>query len=639
MVTPSITNRLWNSKIRQFLNQGKAQKALLLFRQMKQSGTQPDNFTFLFIFKACAILSNVTQTLLFHTHVAKSPFLTDSFVQTSLLHVYAKSDRLDLAYQVFAQMPKRDVASWNAMLVGFVQTGDFDTAFDIFREMRVGGALPDSVTIMGLSQAVSEVKNLELAKGVHSFGIRVGVDSDVSVANTWMSLYAKCGDLEFAESIFNGIEACLRSVISWNSMIASYSKFEKYVDALNSYKLMLHDGYKPDISTIISLLSSFVQPEAVFQGMLIHSQAIKYGFCLDVCVANTLVSMYSKCGVIDSARCLFDGMHDRTAVSWSVLIAGYARNGNVDEVLALFNAMEAADEKPNLVAMLSIISGCGQAGILELGKWMDAYADSNGLKDNAVVCNALIDMYAKCGSMPDAQEIFYAMSNRTIVSWTAMIAGYALNGLFGEALDHFYQMLKVGLKPNHVTFLAVLQACSHAGFLEKGRECFNMMTNVYKINPGLDHYSCMVDLLGRRGKLKEAMELIEAMSVKPDAAIWGTLLNACKIHCNIAIGEYAAHHLFKLEPHKAVPYVEMANLYASARRWDGFRRIRTMMHFNRVRKNPGQSFVVMNGKSHAFTVDDRGHHEHKLIYEALDALMIHLKKAPYDIMMEFLNMN
>lgn len=587
----------WNSCIREAVNQGNAHKALTLFCQMKQNGMEPNNWTFPFIVKACAKLSNLKYSQLIHTHVVKSPFGSNIFVQTAMVDMYAKCNQLDDAYNLFVRMPVRDIASWNAMIVGIAQSGFLDRVLSLFHEMRFEGIQPDSVTIMGLTQAVLHVNSLKLVKALHSFGIRIGINADVSVANTWISAYAKCSDLRLAELVFDEIDMDMRTVVSWNSMIAGYANFEKLFDAVTSYKCMLLDGFRPDASTIVSLLSSCVQPDALFQGMQIHSHGIQLGCDLNIYVVNTLVSMYSKCGDVDSARCLFDSMSNRTCVSWTAIISGYAEKGDMDEALALFFTMEEAGDKPDLVTILSLISGCGQTGALELGKWIDNYSISKGLKANVIVCNAFIDMYVKCGSINDARDLFFTMPERSVVSWTTMIAGCALNGEFEEALNLFSLMVELGMKPNHITFLHVLQACTHGGLIDKGCECFDMMTRKYNINPGLDHYSCMVDLLGRNGKLKEALELIQHMPIKPDAGIWGALLGACKVHRNIEIGEYVSRRLFELEPHVAVPYVEMANLYASAGRWDGVAEIRTMMKSYKVRKFPGQSLIQVNRKT------------------------------------------
>ncbi|XP_022724668.1 pentatricopeptide repeat-containing protein At4g19191, mitochondrial isoform X2 [Durio zibethinus] len=545
-----LTVKLWNSRIKEAVNQNSAHKALLLFRQMKQKGLEPNNLTFPFIAKACAKISNLKYSQTLHNQILKSPFGSDIFVQTALVDMYIKCDQVDYACKTFERMPERDLAAWNAMLIGFAKLGFLDKLLSLFGGMTFAGIHPDSVTVVGLSLGVLSTRNLELVKGIHSFGIQIGVAVDVTVANTWIAVYAKCGDLASAKKVFDEIDA-VRTVISWNSMIAGYAHFENFANAFDLYRRMLVDGIKPDASSIVSLISSCVQPEALFQGMQIHSHGIQLG--------------------------------------------------------------------------------CGKTGSLELGKCIDSYAKSKGFKEDAMVCNALIDMYSKCGSICEAREVFRTMPERTIVSWTTMISGCAVNGEFEVALDLFHQMRGLGFKPNQITFLAVLQACTHAGFLDKGWEFFNMMTTEYDIYPGLDHYSCMADLLGRKGKLIVALEFILNMPIKPDAGIWSALLSACKVHHNVEIGKHVASRLFEMEPQVAAPYVEMANIYASTGNWDEVAMIRLLMKHNNVSKSPGQSLVQVNGKTHRFTVEDRSHPEGVLIYALLDYLALQLKDDRYPL--------
>ncbi|KAF9599687.1 hypothetical protein IFM89_001633 [Coptis chinensis] len=523
-------------------------------------------------------------------------------------------------------MPERDVASWNVMIMGVAQMGCVDKVLGLFMGMRLADIKPDSISVIGLIMSSSSAMNLTMVRAVHCFGIRMGSYADVSVGNTCISAYAKCDDLCSAERVFYEIPIGLKTVISWNSMISGYAHREKFTEAVLLYRKMCCEGVRPDLSTILSLLSSIVHPEMLIQGKLIHCHGIKLGCDSDVSVVNTLISMYSKCEEIDRARFLFNSMGERSCVSWTAMIGGYAEKGDVDEAFNLFNAMEATTEKPDLVTVVALLSACGQTGSIDLGRWINRYAISNGFGNSIMVCNALIDMYSKCGSMIDAREIFLSMPERTVVSWTTMIAGYALNGKFEKALCLFYQMVESGSKPNHVTFLAVLQACIHGGILEKGLECFALMTEVYKISPTLEHYACMADLFGRKGKLKEAFQFIKDMPMEPDAGVWGALLGACKIHNAIEIAECVADHLLRLEPKTAVSYVTMANIYAAEGEWKDVAKVRAMMKGNKVRKSPGQSLVQANGKIHSFTVEDRSHPEGLLIYDVLDNLALQLKK-------------
>lgn len=547
------------------------------------------------------------------------------YLQTALIDMYVKCGDVNCAHVVFEEMSNRDVASWNAILLGFSKLGIIDHVSWLFNRMRRDGIMPDAVTVMGLTQLLSGLNKGRLLRAVHCLDMKCGIGGDVSVANTWISGYAKCGDLSSAEMIFSSISKNALSVVSWNAMIAGCACFEESEKAIGIYLRMISDGYRPDLVTFLNLLSAFAQPKYVSHGMLVHSLAVKMGFDVNVALLNTLIHMYSRCGDLDSARSIFNRMDERTCCSWTVMIGGYSEKGDLDEVLSLFHKMEAANKKPDVVTVIYLLAACGKVGALDVGKWIDDCIISKGLQNNVMVCNALLDMYMKCGSIGDAQKLFQMMSGKNVVSWTTMIAGFALNGKYQEALDYFNQMLKLGLTPNHVTFLAVLQACTHAGSLQKGWEMFDMMVKTYGINPGLDHYACMTDLLGRGGKLKEALEFIQEMPIIPDAGIWGTLLSACKIYRNKEIGEQVAFQLFQLEPQAAAPYVEMANIYASTKDWDGVTAMRQKMKNNQVMKSPGQSIVRVNGECCSFTVEDRFHSKGFPVFETLDSLVLQLR--------------
>lgn len=618
----------FNSSIREAVFQGLPQKALHLFREMKQNGVEPNSFTFPFVAKACAKISDLRNCQLIHAHFTKSPYNANLHGQTALIDMYVKCDKLDYAFSLFEEMSKRDITAWNATIMGFMQAGSVSKVVYLFDRMKSDGSVrPDSVTIIWLAQLASLEKDVRLLASVHCLGIKIGLGSDILVANTWISAYAKCQGTAMAEMVFEGIDLGCLTVVSWNSLISGFSYAGEGFRALIVYKRMLNGGFRPDLSTILNLLASFLKPEALYQGKLIHCHGIHLGCTSDISILNTLISMYSKCSDISSARNVFDSMvNNRTCVSWTAMIGGYAEVGDLNNTIALFREMEAEDdEKPDPVTVLHVILACGQVGDLETGRWIDEYALSKGFKNDVVICNALLDMYAKCGSINDAVELFSTMSEKTIVSWTTMIAGFALHGKSKKALNYFNSMLNSGLKPNHITFLSVLQACAHAGLLEEGEECFDMMTEVYKINASIDHYACIADLLGRRGELKEALQYIQNMPIEPDAGIWAALLNASKNHRNIDIGQYAACRLLELEPQTAAPYVEMANIYASVGRWDGVSLVRTKMKSNRVMKYPGESIIHVDGKIRIFRAEDRFHPEWSLISELLNVLALHLK--------------
>ncbi|XP_073006932.1 pentatricopeptide repeat-containing protein At4g19191, mitochondrial [Typha latifolia] len=620
----------WNSAIRAATDKGLHREAILIYRRMKQCGLQPDHLTFPFLLKSCARLPDASLAAVFHAHVVKSPFYPDVFVGTAMVDAYVKSRQLENARNLFEEIPNRDAAAWNCIIMGFSELGSLENVLGFFRLMRLDEMNPDSVTVVSLTRSCGYQKKLGLLRVVHCLAIQVGVTSDVSVANTLIAAYCKCEDLDGAELVFAEIPIEMRSVVSWNSMISGYAYVGRSKEVIDFFHQMVKDGLRPDVSTTVSLLSSFASSGSILEGMLVHSLAIKSGMDSDVSVLNTLISLYSKCGDVEAARDCFDKMAKRTCVSWTALISGYTQRGDIDEATNLFFAMEATGERPDAVTVVALLSACSQIGALELGRLMNRYALANGFAENILVGNALIDMYAKCGYIGEAQRLFDSMSERTIISWTAMIMGYAMNGDFIKALDLFTQMLDAGLKPNHVTFLAVLQACVHGGLLEKGWSYFHMMSEMYGIVPRLEHYASMIDLLGRQGRLNEALDFIKSMPLEPDSGVWGALLGACISRSETDIGEYVANRLFELEPQTAVSYVGMANIYAAKERWKGVAEIRTMMKQKKARKSPGQSTVHVDGQFHAFTSEDRFHPEGLHIYEVLDTLALQLKKADQD---------
>ncbi|GAV71737.1 PPR domain-containing protein/PPR_2 domain-containing protein, partial [Cephalotus follicularis] len=477
-------------------------KAISLFRKLKLKGLQPNNLTFPFIAKACAKLSNLKCSQLIHCHIEKSPFRPDIYVQTAIVDMYVKCNRLDEALKVFDRMPDRDVASWNVIILGFAQMGFTEKVLGIFREMRFGGIQPDSVTLMGLTEGMLQTKNLSLMKAIHSFGIRVGIDGDVSVANTWVAGYAKCGDLGLAELVFDGIEEGLRTVVSWNSMIAGYANFEKFFDGFTFYKRMLIDGLRPEVSTIVSLLSSCVQTGAPSHGRLIHCHGILSGCDLDVCFNNTLISMYSKCGDTDSARFVFDGMSERTCVSWTVMIRGYANKGDMDEALALFYAMKIAGEKPDLVTVQSLISVMGKKGKIRMAMWLFSEMRNSGCKPDSSVYNALITAHLHSKDKAKALE---------------------------KALGYFNKMKGMErCKPNIVTYNVLLRAFAQARNVDQVNALFKEMDESI-VSPDIYTYNGVMDAYGKNGMIRDMESVLSRMrsnKCKPDIISFNILIDS-----------------------------------------------------------------------------------------------------------------
>ncbi|KAJ7540626.1 hypothetical protein O6H91_10G023400 [Diphasiastrum complanatum] len=440
-------------------------------------------------------------------------------------------------------------------------------------------------------------------------------------------MYAKCGCTQDARELFNNMSD--RDVVSWNAMIAGYAQNGLGKEALALYEQMKQEGVQPDNVTFVLLLKACASLEVLEQGKRLHSDIIKRGFQLDVIVGNTLVDMYAKCGCTEDARELFNNMTERDVVSWNAMIAGYAQNGLGKEALALYEQMKQEGVQPDNVTCVLLLKACACLAALEQGKQIHADIIKRGFQSDVIVGSTLVDMYAKCGCTEDARELFNNMSERNVVSWTAMIAGYAQNGLGKEALALFEQMQREGTKPNEVTYICVLSACAQSRLVDEGRYVFYSMCKNHGVTPTMEHYACMVDLLGRAGCLVDAELFINKMPIQPGSVVWMSLLGAARNHGNVEIGRRAFDRVMKLEPKNAAPYVLLSNIYAAAGRKDELVKIRNEMKDAGVKNMPGCSWIEVDNQVHAFVVGDATHPQSKEILAELDRLVGLMKEAGY----------
>ncbi|GKC31618.1 pentatricopeptide repeat-containing protein [Tanacetum coccineum] len=350
----------------------------------------------------------------------------------------------------------------------------------------------------------------------------------------------------------------------------------------------------------------------------------------NVVVWNVMVDGYVRVGEIGKARMLFDEMVERSVVSWNSMVSGYAQNGFYMEALELFREMQMeGDVTPNYVSLMSVLPAISGLGALEIGKWVHFFAVRNGIKIDPMLGSALIDMYSKCGSIEEALQLFESLSQKNVITWNSIITGLAIHGRAKDALDHFTKMQESGISPNDVTYISVLTACSHAGLLYKGMSIFDQMFQTDGLKPRIEHYGCMVDLLGRAGQLQEAENLLLKMPGEPDDVVLKALLGACKKHGNIEIGERVAKRLLEIDPQDGAPYVALSNMYASLANWDGVTETRLKMKENDVKKDPGCSWIEVDGSIHEFVVADESHAKTKDIYMMLEEIKDRLSLAGY----------
>ncbi|KAJ7551523.1 hypothetical protein O6H91_06G018700 [Diphasiastrum complanatum] len=485
----------------------------------------------------------------------------------------------------------------------FCQEGPLKEALHIVELMVQKNLRAPINAYVGLLKGCIRRKALAEGKQVHALIVQSGLDSDIFLRRTLVDMYAKCGSVLDARKVFNTMPE--HNLYSWTAIISAYADHEQVEEAMNLFQQMQKAGIAPDKVAFVVVLKACARIAALEHGKQLHSDIIKSGFESEVVIGNALIDMYAKCGCLEQAsqvfnnmcerdvvswtamitgyakcgfikdaRNLFNNMNERDVVSWSAMIEGYAQNGLDKEALGLYEQMKKEGVKPNNVTCIVLLNACSKIAALEQGKQLHSQIIKSGFEMDVVVGSALVDMYAKCGCIEHARQVFNNMSERDVVSWTAMIEGYAQQGLGKEALTLLEQMQREGTKPNEVTYVSVLSACSHSGLVDEGCHLFNSMCKDYGVSPTMKHYACMVDLLGRAGRLADAEDFIKKMPIQADAVVWMTLLGAARNHGHVEIGRHAFDCVVKLESENAAAYVLLANIYAAAGRIDEVTKIR-----------------------------------------------------------------
>lgn len=539
------------------------------------------------LLQTCTKVASFSHGCQIHAHVVKSGLETDRFVGNSLLSLYFKlgSDLL-LTRRVFDGLFVKDVVSWTSMITGYVREGKSGDAIELFWDMLDLGIEPNGYTLSAVIKACSEIGNLLLGRCFHGVVIRHGFDSNHVIVSSLIDMYGRNYVSSDARQMFD--ELLEPDAICWTSVISAFTRNDLYEEALGFFYFMQR-AYRlsPDGFTFGTVLTACGNLGRLRQGEEVHAKVIAYGLSGDVVVESSLVDMYGKCGAVEKSQRIFDRMSKRNSVSWSALLAVYCQNGDFEKVVNLFREMKEVD----LYSFGTVIRACAGLAAVTQGKEVHCqYVRRGGWRD-VIVESALVDLYAKCGCIDFAYRIFVYMPARNLITWNSMIRGFAQNGRGGIAIQMFEEMIKEGIKPDYISFIGVLFACSHTGLVDQGRHYFALMTGEYGIKPGIEHYNCMVDLLGRAGLLEEAENLIENADCRNNSALWQVLLGACTTCTNSATAERIAKKMMELEPQHHLSYVLLANVYRAVGRWDDALKIRKLMKNRQVKKMPGQSWI------------------------------------------------
>ncbi|XP_015950647.1 pentatricopeptide repeat-containing protein At2g03880, mitochondrial [Arachis duranensis] len=617
----------WSSLISGYCRFGYESEAFDLFRCMRLEGQNPSQYTLGSLLRACSALGWIKSGTLIHGYVIKNGFKSNVYVVTGLVDMYAKCKYISEAEFLFKGLSfdKGNHVLWTTMVTGYAQNGDGFKAIEFFRYMRREGVDSNQFTFPSIVTACSAVSAHCFGEQVHGCIIRSGFGCNVYVQSALVDMYAKCGEFNSAKRVLETMEE--DDVVSWNSMIVGCARHGFEDEVLALFQKMHARNMKIDEYTFPSVLNCCVL--GLIDSKSVHCLIIKTGFENYKPVSNALVDMYAKTGKLSSAFSVFGRMLEKDVISWTSLVTGYAQNGLHEESLKTFCDMRIAGVSPDQFIFASILSVCAELTVLEFGKQVHADFIKSGLKSSLSVDNSLVTMYAKCGCLDHADTIFISMQVQDVITWTALIVGYAQNGKGRESLRIYDAMVSCGTKPDYITFIGLLFACSHAGLMEDGHIYFQQMNKVYGIKPGPEHYACMIDLFGRSGKLDKARDLLDKMDVEPDATVWKALLAACRVHGNLELGERAATNLFHLEPKNAMPYVMLSNMYSAAHKWDEVAKVRKLMKSKGIVKEPGCSWIEINGTVHTFISEDRGHPRVAEIYSKLDGVITRIKEAGY----------
>lgn len=629
---PEKNSVSWSAVIAGSVQNDRFAMGIELFNEMQKAGIAVSQSTYASVFRSCAGLSAYSLGTQLHGHAIKTEFHSDVIVGTATLDMYAKCDNVSEARKIFNSMPDRSLQSYNAMIVGYARSGQGLEALQLFMLLRKSGIGFDEITLSGALSACATIKGVMEGLQLQGLVVKSSFRSNICVTNAILDMYGKCGDVLGASRVFD--EMVRRDAVSWNAIIAAHGQNENKDDTLSCFISMLRSRMEPDEFTYGSVLRACAGRHSLNHGMEIHSRIIKSGMGMNLFIGGALVDMYTKCGMMAEAEKIHHRI-EHTMVSWNAIISGFSLLKQNEDAQRFFSRMLEIGAKPDNFTYATVLDTCANLATVGLGKQIHAQIIKHELQSDVYVTSTLVDMYAKCGNMQDSHLMFKKARKRDLVTWNAMISGYANYGLGEDALRIFDNMQLENVEPNHVTFVSVLRACGHIGHAEKGSYYFRTMVSDYGLEPQLEHYSCMVDIIGRSGQVDEALGLIQDMPFEPDDVIWRTLLSICKLHGDVQVAEIAANSIWQLDPQDSSTYVLLSNIYAEAGMWGEVSKMRKMMRYNGMKKEPGCSWIEVKDEVHAFFVGDKAHPRSKEVYDRLDLLVAEMMRVGYRPEIEF----
>uniref|UniRef100_A0A803L533 Pentatricopeptide repeat-containing protein n=2 Tax=Chenopodium quinoa TaxID=63459 RepID=A0A803L533_CHEQI len=649
----------WNALISGFTEGGFYSDAYLLFRRMLLGHVAPNYATLASILPVCATLDrDITHNLGRELHVyalKHCELQKDVFVVNALMSFYLRMGVLEGAEALFSGMTSRDLVSWNVIIGGYASNNENSKAVHLFHNLISGKMLePDSVTLISVLPACGQLQNLWMVKQIHGYTFQYPtLYTDTAVSNALISSYAKCDDLDSSLRTFNIISQ--KDLISWNSMLDAFADSGRESQLVNLLHQMFEEGFLPDSITILTLIRFYGSVSRLYKVKEAHGYLLRACLCQNTTqptLGNALLDAYSKCGCVDdvgkisgiilsegrlkwdlakpgSLTCnlqaqagpcnVLECMSQTDLVTYNLMIRAYVENNCLEQAAALLFEFQVKGVKPDATTIMSILPMCANLASAHLLRQCHGYMVRACIDDIQLI-GTMIDVYSKCGSLRLATKLFWSSSHKDLVMFTALIGGYAMHGMGKEALAVFNHMLVLGVKPDHVALTAILSACSHAGLVDEGSKIFHSIEKDFGVKPTMEQFGCIVDLLARRGKIKDAYTFVTEMPIKANANIWSVLLGACRTYDEVELGQIVADQLFSLDDSDIGSYVAMSNLHAADEKWDGVLEIRKLMKTRDLKKPAGCSWIEVNSKRRIFVYGDSSHPETDAIYCTLMAL-------------------
>ncbi|MCO5593966.1 hypothetical protein L7F22_047985 [Adiantum nelumboides] len=521
----------WGAMITGYADSGHGFPALELFGNMQQLNLIPTRATFLAVLRACTCSCVYREGTLIHHQIVHDGLELDQIMGSCLVDMYAKSGSLKEASEVFVTLPRKDEVAWGAMINGFAEHNMGDRSFELFDQMQIFGVEPNKPIFLSILKACGSVQALCQGRILHSMIVKSMLENDVLLGSSLVDMYAKCGSLQEAQKGFDRL--LKRTVVSWSAIIIGYAEQGHGDLALELFEKMKAATISPDKVTFTCVLKACIGLETIEQGREIHEDIKKAGLQKDVVVGTALIDMYNKSGKVEEARSVFDAMPTRNILTWGAMLSGYAQQGFGFLALELFEAMQKEHIKPNKVTFLCLLRACNDVGALLHGRWIHAEIIRLSLDADIAVRNAVMNMYARCGSLEESHRLFYLLQAPDVVSWASLLTGYAKHGVYDAAEQHIEVMEHQGLKPNIPAISSLLSACSHAGVIAEGCQFFNNLTKDFGLLPSFEHYSCMIDLFGRGGRFSEAEDLFKTMPSLPNFIAQTSLLTHVRTFTNL----------------------------------------------------------------------------------------------------------